>query len=114
MQASVQVDGDMTRPFLLAAALAAGFVSLSAGASLAGPISTACMAAARPGANPGLCGCIQNVADQTLSRSDQRQAAKFFRDPDAAQQIRTSTNSRHSEFWQRYKAFGARAEATCG
>lgn len=101
---------DMTRTTLLAAALAA----LLAGPAAAGPISSACLASGRAQATPQLCGCIQSVADQTLSRADQRAAAKFFRDPHQAQEVRQSTRPRDEAFWLRYRDFGATAEAYCG
>ncbi|MBC7137288.1 MAG: hypothetical protein H5U17_00860 [Defluviimonas sp.] len=99
----------MTRHMMLGAALA---VSIAAPAA-AGPISSACLASGRPGATPQLCGCIQQVADQTLSRGDQRAAARFFRDPHQAQEVRQSGRPRDEAFWLRYRDFGARAEARC-
>lgn len=80
----------------------------------AGPIESACLRSDRPAATRTLCGCIGRVADQMLTRGDQRLAASFFSDPDRAQQVRMSTSSRDNEFWDRYRAFGARAEAACG
>lgn len=79
----------------------------------AGPIERACMSSPRQSASFRLCGCIQRVADQTLTRSDQRIAAKFFSDPHRAQEIRQSDNMRHETFWLRYKEFGATAAAAC-
>lgn len=84
----------------------------SASFAYAGLIETACMKSGRTG-GLALCNCIQQVADITLSRSDQRQAAKFFSDPHQAQEIRQSDHSSHEAFWQRYKNFGATAEAYC-
>lgn len=95
-------------------------LTLAAAASLspmapvhAGAIESACLRSDRPAANRSLCGCIQRVADQTLTRGDQRLAASFFRDPDRAQEVRMSTSSRDNEFWDRYRAFADRAEAVC-
>lgn len=79
----------------------------------AGPIETACRASDRPGASWALCRCIDSVADQMLTRAEQRRVARFFRDPDLAQQVRASNNATDSAFWQRYRAFGERAEASC-
>ncbi|WP_425102462.1 arginine transporter [Tropicibacter sp. S64] len=91
-----------------------GTVTRSAQMSFAmGPISKACLKAGRKGANAQLCGCIQGVANRDLSSSDQRTAVKFFTDPHQAQVIRQSDNPGHEAFWQRYKAFAARAEQTC-
>ena len=79
----------------------------------AGVISTACLQSGRKAANRSLCKCIQFVADQSLSRSDQRLAASFFRDPHKAQEIRQSDRSSDEAFWERYKSFGAQAETFC-
>ena len=64
-------------------------------------------------ANPMLCACIQQVANMTLSGADQRLAAKFFRDPAMAQEVRQSARNRHREFWTRYTTFGQAAEQVC-
>lgn len=79
----------------------------------AGIIEQACMRSGREAANRSLCACIQQVANQTLSRSDQKQAGKFFRDPHKAQEVRQSDRRSNEAFWQRYKNFGATAEAYC-
>ena len=55
----------------------------------------------------------QQVANQTLSRSDQRLAASFFRDPHKAQVVRMSKRDADNAFWARYKAFTGAAEAYC-
>lgn len=80
----------------------------------AGPIDSACVRSDRNAANAQVCGCIQQVADMTLSRADQRRAARFFRDADQAQQVRMSKSDRDNAFWDRYKNFAATAEAYCG
>ncbi|HMO07443.1 MAG TPA: hypothetical protein PKD10_07305 [Paracoccaceae bacterium] len=79
----------------------------------AGPIEAACMASDRRAASRALCGCIQQAADMTLRGGDQRKAARFFRDPDQAQQVRMSKSDSDNAFWARYKAFGATAETLC-
>lgn len=78
----------------------------------AGPIENACLRSDR-GAGRSLCGCIQQVADVTLGRSDQRTAARFFRDPHKAQEVRTSKDESDAAFWARYRQFGNAAEAQC-
>lgn len=77
-------------------------------------IERACLNSDRRAANPPLCRCIQRVADQVLTRSDQRLASKFFSDPQRAQDVRQSDRASHEAFWLRYKAFGSTAEAICG
>lgn len=81
--------------------------------SSAGPIERACLKSDRKAATRSLCGCIQQVADMTLRGGDQRRAASFFRDPDQAQKIKMSKRDSDDAFWDRYKAFGAQAEAYC-
>ena len=79
----------------------------------AGTIERACMSSGRPAASAQLCTCIQQAADLTLSNSDQRRAAKFFRDPHEAQEVRQSDRARDEAFWLRYRSFGETAEAFC-
>ncbi|AML50241.1 hypothetical protein [Falsihalocynthiibacter arcticus] len=76
-------------------------------------IERACVKSERKAASKPLCGCIQDVADMMLSRSDQKTAAKFFDDPHRAQEIRQSNNSSHEKFWLRYKEFGQTAATFC-
>lgn len=92
--------------------LAAGAV-VFAGMAHAGVIESACMASDRAGKSRALCGCIQQAADVTLTTSDQRMAARFFKDPQKAQDIRQSSNRAHEMFWEKYKNFGAMAAAYC-
>ena len=99
------------RTFRLAAAVAA-FLPALAGIAEAGPIQKACMASDR-GGDRSLCKCIQQVADMTLSGSDQRRAAKFFKDPEAAHVTWVSQKASDDAFWERYKSFGQTAEANC-
>ncbi|HHI70455.1 MAG TPA: hypothetical protein ENJ91_05585 [Rhodobacteraceae bacterium] len=79
----------------------------------AGKIHRACMSSDRPAANRRLCSCIQDAADMVLTNRDQALAAKFFRDPQMAQDIRQSDRASHEAFWQRYKSFGKAAQAFC-
>ena len=105
------------KQFLMAVAMAVAMtpvmVVVTPSVAMAGPIDRACMSSDRKARSPRLCACIQRVADQTLSRSDQRMAAKFFRDPQRAQDIRQSDNQSHEIFWRKYRAFGETAAATC-
>ncbi len=78
-----------------------------------GVIERACLSAARDAATPQLCTCIQSVANQTLRNSEQRKAARFFRDPHRAQEVRQSSRQSDRVFWDRYVAFGAAAETYC-
>ncbi|ARC88042.1 hypothetical protein B5V46_05160 [Rhodovulum sp. MB263] len=94
-------------------ATAAVLAGLSAMTANAGQIERACLASDRPGVTRGLCGCIQQAADITLTRGDQSRAAGFFRDPHQAQVVRQSDRQRDAEFWRRYKLFGETAAAYC-
>lgn len=98
---------------ILAATVVAFVVPFGAGVAQAGPIERACLGSDRQGAGRAICACIQQVADQTLLGSDQRRAAKFFADPDQAQQVRMSKSDADNAFWARYKSFGAMAEVYC-
>lgn len=102
----------MLKPLVLAAT-AALFLPLSVAPASAGPIQSACMRSDRDAANRALCSCIQQVADMTLRGADQRRAAKFFADPDKANETWLSQRASDDAFWERYKAFGQTAEAYC-
>ncbi|HEY9039762.1 MAG TPA: hypothetical protein VIN05_12570 [Roseovarius sp.] len=78
-----------------------------------GPIKSACLASDRKVRSNYLCGCIQAVADQNLSRGDQRQAIKFYSDPQAAQDIRQSDRASDKSFWKSYSTYAKQAERTC-
>ena len=78
-----------------------------------GPVSRACLASDRKERSSRLCGCIQTVADGSLSGSDQRKTARFFRDPQQAQDVKMSKASSDDAFWERYKVFAARSEQLC-
>ena len=95
---------------LIAASLLAFALPMSA---MAGPIDSACLKSCRQQANRSVCTCIQQVADMTLQGGDQRQAAKFFKDPDQAQKVRMSKSDRDNAFWARYKNFTETASAYC-
>jgi hypothetical protein len=99
------------KSYLFTVAVAASFAVFS-GMATAGPIERACMASDR-GGNRSLCGCIQQAADMTLSGGDQKRAAKFFKDPEAAHSTWTSQSASDDAFWDRYKSFGQTAEAYC-
>jgi hypothetical protein len=79
----------------------------------AATIQRACMKSDRKAANRRLCLCIQDAARGTLSNSDQRLAATFFRNPGKSQEIRQSDRVSHEKFWLRYKEFGAKAQQMC-
>ncbi len=101
------------RKTLTAVALATLALPLAASALDARAIENACNRSDRAGATRGLCACVQQVANRHLNRSDQRQAARFFSDPDRAQAVRVSRSDRDRAFWQRYRAFANDAEARC-
>lgn len=95
------------------ALLLTGLAACSGG-GVSGPVGSACMEGGRSAANLALCSCIQSVADQTLSNADQRQAARFFDDPDRAQEVRTSDRPSDDALWDRYRDFTSAATASCG
>lgn len=103
----------MKKPVLLAV-LGVATLSLWPGLAAAGPIESACLRSDRPGATRSMCGCIQEAADLTLTGAEQRRAASFFKDPEKANKVWLSKSDRDDAFWERYKNFGATAEAYCG
>ena len=80
----------------------------------AGPINNACLASGREARSRRLCGCIQSVANQTLTASEQRRAASFYSDPQLAQAVRASDTAANDRFWEVYAAYAERAERVCG
>lgn len=93
--------------------LAAAFLAAGTTVVSAGPIGSACLSGGRSASSRDLCSCIDRVADMTLSRSDQRRAAKLFKDPDMAQEVRMSDRDSDNDFWGRYKNFATAAEGYC-
>ena len=90
----------------------------AAAAILANPlfaeqIERACLKSDRGQGNRGLCGCIQDAANLTLTSRDQRRAAAFFNDPHQSQVLRQSDRRGDEAFWERYKNFGQTAEVFC-
>ena len=100
--------------FGLCVALGALWMLGGCGGGVSGEVGRACMATGRDAANPTVCSCIQGVANQSLSGTDQRRTARLLSDPDEVQAIRSSDGFRDEGFWERYNAFAARAEAICG
>jgi hypothetical protein len=78
-----------------------------------GPISDACLGSGRKARSPALCGCIQAVANDTLSGADQRRAVAFYRDLQSAQDTRQSQRAGDQRFWAAYTAYAERAERVC-
>ncbi|KAA2312423.1 hypothetical protein DL237_17145 [Pseudooceanicola sediminis] len=78
----------------------------------AGPISQACLGAGN-GTSPRLCVCIQQVADMTLNKQDQRLAAKIIKEPQKAQDVKMSKTAKDDAFWSKYSSFGQAAQAMC-
>lgn len=83
------------------------------GGRVSGDISGACLGANRSAASPQLCSCVQQVANQSLSRSDQARAAAFFADPQLAQDTRQSNRASDEAFWLRYRGFADLATQVC-
>ncbi len=75
-----------------------------------GPIQNACLAGGRKGASGARCGCIQAVADRSLSNADQRRGARYFKDPGELQEVRQSSRASDERFWRAWKAFGEQAQ----
>ena len=94
-------------------ATALALALLAPAAAVAGPIETACNRSDRAAANRAVCRCIDQVAGRMLTRSEQRRAARFFRDPDEAQRVRMSRDQGDRDFWTRYRAWGETAQAMC-
>jgi len=86
---------------------------LGAGPVEARALERACLQSDRSAATQTRCGCIQRVADQMLTSGDQRKAARFFRDPQRAQEVRKSDSPRDDAFWKRWQDYGRTAANVC-
>jgi hypothetical protein len=99
----------------IGAGLGLVLVLAACGSGASGGIGLACLTGPRQTADQrALCGCIQGVADRSLSAADQRRMVPFFADPERAHSVRLSDTPRNDAFWARYMAFVQAAEATCG
>tara|TARA_R110002111_G_C5714167_1_gene347029 strand:+ start:147 stop:449 length:303 start_codon:yes stop_codon:yes gene_type:complete len=94
--------------------LSIGCVALLASVTpaVSGKIERACNSSQR-NVSASTCSCIQSVANTKLTGRDQTLAAKFFKDPQMAQETRQSDRRSSEAFWQRYKAFGSAAAQNC-
>lgn len=88
-------------------------LTLAGPGQAAGIIEAACLKSERTAASSALCNCIQKVADSVLAPHEQRKGAAFFTDPHKSQETRQSRNSGDSEFWEKWKAYGASATKFC-
>lgn len=79
-----------------------------------GPINSACLAQGRRDATRARCGCIQAVANQSLSRSQQQRSVRYFDDPGQLQEVRQSSSASNRAFWDAWKRFAETAETVCG
>ena len=92
---------------------AAMFAAAAPVVAAPGVINRACQKADRNAATPRLCGCIQKVANSSLSMGERRKVAKWFKDPAKAEKVRMSARGWDELLWKRYKAFGQRAREQC-
>ena len=100
------------KQFLLIAFCAASLTAVAPLAN-ASQIKQACLASDREAATRDRCSCIQRVADQALTRSEQRTVSKWFTDPHKAQVLKMSKSARDDALWDRYQNFGQMAQAIC-
>ncbi|WP_461427962.1 hypothetical protein [Gymnodinialimonas sp.] len=79
----------------------------------ANPIQRACMASDRD-ASRALCSCIGDAAGDTLTRSQMREGARWFDDPQRAQDTRQSDRASDEEMWAAWRTFSSLAQQRCG
>ncbi len=101
------------RQFLLIALCATSISAVAPAPTEAAQIKRACLASDRSAATRQRCSCIQRVANQALTRSDQKQVAQWFKDPHQAQELKMSQTERDDALWDRYQVFGQMAQAIC-
>lgn len=78
-----------------------------------GPIYSACRKAGRDAATRARCGCVQAVANRQLNAGDQQRGARFFDDPQEAQDVRQSDRNVDERFWRRWKDYSDVAAQMC-
>lgn len=93
---------------VLAAAMLAVPTSAEANA-----IERACMASDRE-ASRSVCSCIGEAADSTLTGRQIREGARWFDDPQRAQDTRQSDRANDEEMWSAWRTFSSLAEQRCG
>lgn len=103
----------MKRSLILPALALALIGSLAPVPAAANAIERACLQSGRSAANPALCSCIGSAAQRTLTGSQMRAGARFFQDPQRAQDVRQSDRRNHEELWRAWRNFGETAEAMC-
>lgn len=97
---------------LIYPALAAAFLVVPSAAH-ANAIERACIVSDRT-ATRAMCSCIGDAADEVLSRRQIREGARWFDDPQRAQDTRQSDRARDEEMWQAWRVFSTLAEQRCG
>ena len=80
----------------------------------ANPIERACLESSRAAGDRELCSCVGEAANRTLTARQMREGARFFTDPQRAQEVRDSTSRRHEDMWRAWNDFGQTAEDMCG
>jgi hypothetical protein len=78
-----------------------------------GPLQQACQSDGRKAASRARCGCVQAVANASLSAGDQRRGASLWKDPARLQEIRQSDAAANERFWAAWKGFAQEAERLC-
>lgn len=101
------------KQFLLIALCATSISAVAPATVEAAAIKRACLASDRSAATRARCNCIQQVANQALTNSDQKTVAKWFSDPHQAQELKMSQSARDDALWDRYQNFGQMAQAVC-
>lgn len=101
-------------PRVLSATPAVALVPQTTGAKFAtGPIYAACRSSGRDAASAARCGCVQWVADRSLSASDQKRGAGYFQAKQALQDVRQSDRAANARFWDTWTSFGENAAQQC-
>lgn len=101
------------KQFLLIALCATSISAVAPQSTEAAAIKRACLASDRANATRQRCSCIQQVANQALTKGDQKTVARWFSDPHQAQELKMSKTERDDALWDRYQNFGQLAQAVC-
>lgn len=103
----------MIRPLFLPVLALVAIGAVAPLPAVANPIERACLQSGRQAANSALCDCIGRAAQQTLTNGQMRAGARFFQDPQRAQDVRQSDRRSDEDLWRAWRSFGETAEAMC-
>ena len=78
-----------------------------------GRMFSACISDGRKSASQKRCGCVQAIANRTLSPAQAHRGVSLWSDPGRLQEIRQSDLASNERFWKAWSEFSAEALRVC-